>query len=800
MRTFLTLISIILITTTAQSQVIWEQPAADKNNLIEGYFSTLAEITRVEFSKEETRVYMHLSHRPDSWLRFSKDTYLQAAGKRYPVRSCQGIELGEETYLSNNGAADVVFHFEPLPLKTEKFDFKEGDAEGDYCIMGIENCDTKAKQLFPSAWRNSDTGEWDIAFYKEYAIYDCRFWNYVQQKQKGDKYEFLLESNGEKIAIKVGKAKNSHRSITIGNKKSEYSLISSITLPDYPQHDKNTGFKDTGYRQGDTVTLTGWLRGIPKHKKARTDIYKATIKNILKAENEEYSCRLDTLGRFTIKIPLLNSSEVFMDWNITYIRNILEAGETYFLLYEFEKGHKLFMGKNARLQNEILTHPIPWNGFYIYDENTEKPTTATEVLEMYLPQLQETEDAFARKLEKHPTLSERYREYVSNNYRCQFASSMMQAVYRIKDKNLTDEYRNFIHNLLKSQPEPTYTLYRDYSTLLNDILYDKTIAYCGYRIGQISVLDYKKIYPDIFKRYRDAGKIMLTDNEIATVKEWAEKYHKLYEAHKNAKNTDELYRQIEVLDSSEIALQAKAIVERDDIVNIIKAERPMFGTYIASNIAEEQQYSSTMKDILIARKLYSSFDLYQEPLSPFAMQYIEENVKLECVKEAIKHENDKYIALNNKELRHAASLHSNNTMAALSDGEEILRKLLEPLKGKVVVIDVWGVWCGPCKAALAHSQEQYERLNKYDVAYLYLANKSDRKIWENTIKKYDATGENVHHYNLPEIQQDKIETFLKVQGYPTYKIVDKQGNILDINADLRNLDGIEEIIKKLSAE
>ena len=53
------------------------------------------------------------------------------------------------------------------------------------------------------------------------------------------------------------------------------------------------------------------------------------------------------------------------------------------------------------------------------------------------------------------------------------------------------------------------------------------------------------------------------------------------------------------------------------------------------------------------------------------------------------------------------------------------------------------------------------------------------------------------HYNLPEEQQSAVENFLKVNGYPTYRLIDRNGNLLDVNADPRNLDALENLIKAL---
>ena len=133
----------------------------------------------------------------------------------------------------------------------------------------------------------------------------------------------------------------------------------------------------------------------------------------------------------------------------------------------------------------------------------------------------------------------------------------------------------------------------------------------------------------------------------------------------------------------------------------------------------------------------------------------------------------------------------------MSDGEQILRKLIEPYKGKIILLDIWGTWCGPCKDALSRSQAEYERLKDYDLVYLYLANNSSDESWKNVIKMYDVTGDNVVHYNLPAAQQNAIEAFLQVEAFPTYKLIDRNGTILDVNADPRNLEGLARVLEQM---
>ena len=107
------------------------------------------------------------------------------------------------------------------------------------------------------------------------------------------------------------------------------------------------------------------------------------------------------------------------------------------------------------------------------------------------------------------------------------------------------------------------------------------------------------------------------------------------------------------------------------------------------------------------------------------------------------------------------------------------------------------VWRNNCKEALAHSQEEYARLKDYPIVYLYLANRSPEENWKNVIKESNITGDNVVHYNLPSAQQKAVENYLQINGYPTYKLIDQDGNLLDVNANPRNLNALEGLIKRI---
>lgn len=201
-----------------------------------------------------------------------------------------------------------------------------------------------------------------------------------------------------------------------------------------------------------------------------------------------------------------------------------------------------------------------------------------------------------------------------------------------------------------------------------------------------------------------------------------------------------------------------------------------------------------LRDLHIARMLYDKIDGSRKPLSDKLLKIADNEINLPVARKAVQEHNAKYLAIWNRKVDKSDNLKSSDVVKDMSDGEKILRKLIDPYKGKVILIDIWGVWCGPCRAALSHSQELYEHMKEYDIVFMYLANRSKEESWKNIIKEYNVTGENVVHYNLPEDQQSAVENFLNVHAWPTYILVDPDGNILDVNANPTHLDAFAELV------
>lgn len=617
--------------------------------------------------------------------------------------------------------------------------------------------------LAETMWRNEQTGDWDIGFTEKYAIYDCKLWDYDYVKPKGNKVVMALTNNGEKVDVVIDKEKKGKRQMLVNGKKQTYSLITTSELPNYPTKDL-TPFKDNGYRAGDSVTFVGWLKDLPKEVLDRNRKYVITTYSIFTREAAEYCGDIDDEGHFVVKVPVENSQQVYTDWGRTSIVTVLEPGETYFLLIDGAHQKRLVMGRNARVQNELMAHQYR----KAFDQLHEHHILTEEQLLAYKDQwagmYQHNQAMLDSILNVNPTLSRKFEDFHRLGDIATTAEEVMQSCLYAEGGKLPQAVKDYVDSLQWPNIIKPYTIAREMSFLL--YYYSSDAEHGSDKYKQSVTIDANSLL-----QIEKDGYIKFSEEDKALLK----RFQDLTNQFKQAKEED-----YEALNekNKELIEQVNVFFQRDDVEAAINESIDPILTEVA--ISDSIYPDALLRDFSRAQKLYERLDHNRKPLNRTQMAVLNQ-IQLPAVRSTLLAENDKFINMQKAEVANAECLRPSSDVEGLTDGEAILRKILEPFKGRIVYLDIWGTWCGPCKDKLKESHFVKDQLKDYDIVYLYLANTSPEESWKNVIKEYNLTGPNCVHYNLPKSQQRAVEQFLKVESFPTYKLIDKQGNIHNLH-------------------
>ena len=120
---------------------------------------------------------------------------------------------------------------------------------------------------------------------------------------------------------------------------------------------------------------------------------------------------------------------------------------------------------------------------------------------------------------------------------------------------------------------------------------------------------------------------------------------------------------------------------------------------------------------------------------------------------------------------------------------------LKDFKGKVVYVDIWASWCGPCLEEIPYSKKLHSAFQEDKVIFLNVSVDRSREAWKKRlVKEKDWLGT---HIILDEKGSDSLWRNYKVNSIPKYLLIDQTGKIASADASRPSSKSIKDEIASL---
>ncbi|MBV5281573.1 MAG: thioredoxin family protein [Paludibacter sp.] len=795
-------------------------------------------ITKVELTDTTTIMSIHTKYTPGWWIRIPKETYIQpVGGEKLFIKRSEGIPLNEQYTMPASGEVSYVLTFPAIPKSTQYIDYGEANESGSWFIYDIATKPNANNSLLPKGlngnWFDKTSGQWEFGFYDKYVVYNNKLWSYSFPKDKKSSNSIKLTGNGKTLDVfyKI----TSPGTILLGlsaQKLKEYSSNATEAKKIKPIDDKPY---ELPVFKIDSATYSGYIKDYTPRVGVKT--LSISIDDIITGNQNNFIIRIDENGFFSAKLPIYYPHVCFVRSSIYNGSIFLEPGKELFQLIG-NSNPTLFMGESARI-NSDMTELMKIRSFDYWTMRSKILDMTPAQYKTYclncgkkdinaLDSIMATNTISTKayqvmKLELKYGAEENIMSYDMNWESAYCEKNKIprsQKTLPVKSDSLTADYFDFISN--ESANNPFAVLSSGYNSYINRLKYLDIL-----RIGSSFSINTQTLGVELeksgytftpseklmFKKLKEADSI----SNSAEEKTYNEKYSKqiadfnlkykdtlqsifntnkkidnaiikqYFKDHKIKLATDEktLWKAITVHDNSEkIKKMHEFYTTSGDSTNAFhKRHMTFINEFFAQKSNENRNknlktlfglQNGLAVDVMLAQDYCRNIVEEVSPVSDIKLKAIQQQFSTPFVAE--------YVALcNNQSI---AKLEANKKKTGFvvnetpkTEADKIFDAIIKKYKGKIIYVDFWATWCGPCRSGIEQIKQLKEELAGKDIVFVYITDQSSpQSAWSNMIP--DIKGE---HYRVSTDEWNYLKAMFNVSGIPHYVLVGKMGEVINPN-------------------
>lgn len=565
-------------------------------------------------------------------------------------------------------------------------------------------------------------------------------------------------------------------------------------------------FESASFFNREPAKLIGYIKGYDPKTDAKTGIYYA--KNELTREDYPVTLEIYPDGRFEADIPLIHPVSSFIMLNDKFLEFYLEPGQTLAMILDGQdfietRGRDYpqkaieFRGKLANINDELSSFTL-----ISADYNNFMKKVRTLAPEKFKKEQNALNQENKKKLSAYfaeNSISPKSKTLLILKNDLKTATNILDfLMYREMEKRKdtlnttlnTKVENSYYAEVLKPLPlnDKSLLVLRDFGSFINRFEYAVPIKFTPrFKVqnSKKSLLEYfDELGVKLTKKEKELhsriGKGTISNEEMerikANMKSFGDKYKKEIKAYANyLKQFDSPKMDFILPWKKKDSVMANHLHLKNELIYDITKTRDL--KLQLENLLDSEGEAYAYWDELV-KSIEDPF------LKKEGRRLIEE--KFPPKNRGV-----------NPEGENNSSLVIKSKIIPLPDGraKATFDALMEKHQGKIIFVDFWAIWCGPCISTIKEMKETRKKyLDDPDIDFVFITDEST------PLENYrQFTGEQKlkNTYRVDKDTFNRFRQLFKFNGIPKYIALDKKGNLIDDNFQMSQFKTrLPEILKK----